>query len=79
MLTHHNKVLMVLTNPQLENSYNKVITTIKSCETKSQLEGASRMVKNFKNLYKKVGYPKVLSYSLDETLKQQYIITRCQL
>ena len=29
---------MVLTNPQLENSYNKVITTIKSCETKSQLE-----------------------------------------
>jgi len=79
MLTHHNKVLMVLTNPQLENSYNKVITTIKSCETKSQLEGASRMVKNFKNLYKKVGYPKVLLYSLDETLKQQYIITRCQL
>jgi len=79
MLTHHNKVLMVLTNPQLENSYNKVITTIKSCETKSQLEGASRMVKNFKNLYKRVGYPKVLSYSLDETLKQQYIITRCQL
>ena len=70
---------MVLTNPQLENSYNKVITTIKSCETKSQLEGASRMVKNFKILYKKVGYPKVLSYSLDETLKQQYIITRCQL
>jgi len=79
MLTHHNKVLMVLTNPQLENSYNKVITTIKSCETKSQLEGASRMVENFKNLYKKVGYPKVLLYSLDETLKQQYIITRCQL
>ncbi len=70
---------MVLTNPQLENSYNKVITTIKSCETKSQLEGASRMVKNFKILYKKVGYPKVLSYSLDETLKQQYIITICQL
>jgi len=70
---------MVLTNPQLENSYNKVITTIKSCETKSQLEGASRMAENFKILYKKVGYPKVLSYSLDETLKQQYIITRCQL
>ena len=70
---------MVLTNPQLENSYNKVITTIKSCETKSQLEGASSMVENFKTLYKKVGYPKILSYSLDETLKQQYIITRCQL
>ena len=70
---------MVLTNPQLENSYNKVITTIKSCKTKSQLEGASRMVENFKTLYKKVGYPKVLLYSLNETLKQQYIITRCQL
>ena len=59
--------------------YNKVIATIKSCKTKNQLEGASRMVENFKTLYKNVGYPKVLSYSLDETLKQQYIITRCQL
>jgi len=69
----------MLNNPQLENSYNKTITTIKSCKTKSQLEGASRMVENFKNLYKKVGYPKAISYSLDNTLKQQYIITRCQL
>ena len=59
--------------------YKKVIATIKSCKTKNQLESASRMVENFKNLYKNVGYPKVLSYSLDETLKQQYIITRCQL
>ena len=59
--------------------YKKVIATIKSCKTKNQLESASRMVENFKNLYKNVGYPKVLSYSLDETLKQQYIITICQL
>ena len=59
--------------------YNKVIATIKSCKTKNQLEGASRMIENFKNLYREVGYPKVLLYSLDETLKQQYIITRCQL
>jgi len=59
--------------------YNKVIATIKSCKTKSQLEGASRMVENFKTLYKNVGYPKLLSYSLDETLKQQYIKTICQL
>ena len=65
--------------PQLENSYNKVIVTIESCKTKSQLEGASRMVKNFKMLYKQVGYLKTISYSLDNTLKQQYIITRCQL
>ena len=63
----------------LKNSYYKTISTIKSCKTKNQLEGASRMVENFKELYKKVGYPKTLSYSLDETLKQQYIITRCQL
>ena len=66
-------------HPSLKNSYNKVITTIKSCKTKSQLEGASSMVRNFKNLYRRVGYPKVITYSLDETLKQQYIITRCQL
>jgi len=79
MLINHNKVIMLRTNQSLENSYNKTISTIKSCRTKSQLEGASRMVKNFKNLYKQVGYPKTISYSLDETLKQQYIITRCQL
>ena len=79
MLINHNKVIMLRTNQSLENSYNKTISTIKSCRTKSQLEGASRMVENFKNLYKQVGYPKTISYSLDNTLKQQYIITRCQL
>ena len=68
-----------LKHPQLGESYNKTILVIKSCKTKKQLEGASRMVENFKELYKKVGYPKALSYSLNETLKQQYIITRCQL
>ena len=71
--------MLNLKHQSLENSYNKTILTIKSCKTKEQLEGASRMVENFKNLYKKIGYPKTLSYSLDETLKQQYIITRCQL
>ena len=55
----------------VDQSYNKVIATIKSCNTKTQLEGASNMIKNFKTLYKKVGYPKIISYSLDETLKQQ--------
>jgi len=73
----NNKVMPIQTT--IDKSYNKVIATIKSCKTKSQLEGASSMVRNFKNLYKRVGHPKVLSYSLDETLKQQYIITRCQL
>ena len=64
-------------NPSLKNSYNKTILVIESCKTKSQLEGASRMVKNFKILYKKVGYPKVLSYSLDNAIQKQHTI--CQL
>ena len=64
-------------HPQLENSYNKVIATIESCKTIVQLEGASRMVKNFKNLYREVGYPKVLLYSLENALNKQHTI--CQL
>jgi hypothetical protein len=61
----------------LKNSYNKTILVIKSCKTKSQLEGASSMVKNFKTLYREVGYPKVLSYSLDNAIQKQHTI--CQL
>ena len=56
-------------NPSLENSYNKTISVIESCKTKNQLEGASRMVENFKEVYRRVGYPKALSYNLDRTLK----------
>ena len=55
----------------LIESYNKVIITIESCKNISQLEGASNMVKNFKTLYSLVGYPKVLSYSLDNALNKQ--------
>ena len=66
----------MLTQTTIDQSYNKVITTIKSCDTKSQLEGASRMVENFKTLYKKVGCPKVLLYTLENTLNKQYNI--CQ-
>ena len=58
-------------NPSLKNSYNKVISVIESCKTKEQLESASRMVKNFKELYGKVGYPKALSYNLDRKLDKQ--------
>ena len=57
--------------PKLKDSYNKVIAVIESCETKEQLEGASRMVENFKKLYGKVGYPKALSYNLDRKLDKQ--------
>jgi len=69
----------VMQQTHLSRDHSKTILTIKSCKTKIQLEGASRMVENFKKLYEKVGYPKTISYSLDNTLKQQYIITRCQL
>ena len=62
---------MPLTNPQLESSYHKVISVIESCNTITQLEGAERMVKNFKKLYKKVGYPKTLSYNLGRKLEKQ--------
>ena len=58
-------------NPQLENSYYRVISVIESCKTKEQLEGASKMVENFKKLYINVGYPKVLSYNLSRKLNKQ--------
>ena len=53
----------------LTETYNKTILVIQSCKTENQLEGASRMVKNFKALYKEVGYPRALSYSLDRAIK----------
>ena len=56
-------------HPHLVLAYNKVIEVIKSCKTKEHLEGASRMVENFKILYKEVGYPKTLLYSLDRAIK----------
>ena len=75
----HNKVLMPLTNPQLENSYYKTVSVIESCKTKEQLEGATKMVDNFKELYGKVGFPKAYSYSLDKVLNDKYIQLTCQL
>jgi len=72
MLINPHKQVMQPHNPhQLENSYNKTISVIESCKTENQLEGASRMVENFKELYGKVGYPKVLSYSLDRAIKNK--------
>ena len=61
---------MLIPTP-IDQSYNKIIATIESCNTKEQLEGASKMVENFKELYGKVGYPKVLSYNLDRKLDKQ--------
>ena len=62
---------MPQTTQSLENSYYKVISVIESCKTKEQLEGASRMIENFRELYGKVGYPKALSYNLDRRLDKQ--------
>jgi len=61
----------MLTPTPIDQSYSKLITTIESCNTKEQLEGASRMVENFKELYRNVGYPKVLSYNLSRKLNKQ--------
>jgi len=77
MLINPNKVIMLPKHHTLENSFNKTISVIKSCKTINQLEGASRMVKNFKTIYSLVGYPKVLLYTLENTLNKQYKI--CQL
>jgi hypothetical protein len=63
--------------PSLKNSYNKTLLIIESCTTIIQLEGAVRMVKNFKTLYREVGYPKVLLYSLENAIQKQHTI--CQL
>ena len=62
---------MPQTTQSLENSYYKVISVIESCNTKEQLESASKMVDNFKKLYGRVGYPKALSYNLDRKLDKQ--------
>ena len=64
-------------HPQFKTHYDKTLLVIKSCKTIVQLEGANRMVKNFKTLYRKVGYPKVLLYSLDNAIQKQHTI--CQL
>ena len=61
----------MLTLTQIDQSYHKVITTIESCKTRDQLKSASKMVKNFKNLYEQIGYPKVFSYNLDNKLNKQ--------
>jgi hypothetical protein len=59
--------------PSLTETYNKVIVTIESCKTKEQLEGAIRMADNFEFLYKKVGYPKILSYIINKTINKKSI------
>ncbi len=62
---------MWIKHPQLIEAYKKALNTVESCETKEQLKVASVLVENFKEMYKEVGYPKALSYSLDRALKRK--------
>ena len=58
-------------NHSLAESFEKTILVIESCNNEAQLEGTSRMVKNFKKLYGKFGYSKLLSYVLNRNLDKQ--------
>jgi len=58
-------------HPPLIEAYKKTLKTIESCKTEEQLAVAFVMAANFKEMYKQVGYPKVLSYSLDRALKRK--------
>ena len=62
---------MLIKHPQLVIAYHKAIDTVESCQTKEQLEGASRMVENFKEMYELVGYPKIISYSFVKAIKNK--------
>ncbi len=69
---------MLIPTP-IDQSYDKVIATIESCNTKEHLIGAKKMLSNFKSLYGTVGFPKAYLYSLDKVLKNKYIQLTCQL
>ena len=56
-------------HPPLTEAYKKTLKTIERCQTEEQLKTASVLVENFKKMYKEVGYPKALSYSLDRAIK----------
>ena len=62
---------MEIQHPQLIKAYKKTLKTIEGCQTKEHLKTASMMVENFKEIYKQVGYPKALSYSLDRALSRK--------
>jgi hypothetical protein len=70
MLNNHNNKAMLIQKP-VGQSFNKVIATIESCKTREQLDGAIKMVENFKKMYRQVGYTEVLLYKIKVTLKKQ--------
>ena len=67
----NNKVMQINKHHPLVIAYRKALDTIESCQTEEQLKVASVLVENFKEMYKEVGYPKALSYSLDRALKRK--------
>ena len=62
---------MWIKHPRLIEAYKKALNTIESCKTEEQLKVASVLVENFKEMYRQVGYPKTLSYSLDRALRRK--------
>ena len=67
-----NLAMQMYQHPSLIKAYKKILKTIESCKTKNQLEVASQLVENFKEMYKQVGYPKTLSYSINRELDKKY-------
>ena len=63
--------MLINKHPQLIKAYKKSLDTVESCKTEEQLKTASVMVENFKEIYKQVGYPKALYYSLDRAIKRK--------
>ena len=61
----------MVNHPNLIKAYKKALNTVESCQTEEQLKVASVLIENFKEMYKQVGYPKALSYSLDRTIKRK--------
>jgi len=61
----------MLKHPHLIEAYKKALNTVESCQTEEQLKVAFILVENFKKMYKEVGYPKALSYSLDRAIKRK--------
>ena len=66
-----NNKVMHIKHPQLIKAYKKALDTVESCQTEEQLKVAFVLAENFKKMYKQVGYPKALSYSLDRALKRK--------
>ena len=81
LIGHKNHPEVVGTMGQLPNGSIDLIESLEDAKnplhkfnyTEEQLKVASILVENFKKMYKQVGYPKALSYSLDRALKRKKV------